>query len=254
MPAPLDAVFASWEQFALVFGVILVAEAIYVLFGFGAGLIAVGTLALVLPGVQDVVVVLMLVNIPAELFVVSRTRQSIAWGGIGLVVIGLLVGVPVGSSLLEAGEPTAVLTALGAVLMLVGGTFLLLPAGAKVDWPAPAGTVAGLVAGLLAGLFGTGGPPLIVYFHLAGIPKRSFRGTLMAVFFLVGVVRVPVYAAIGLITVPRLVAAAAVFPAVLAGAAIGNRAHVELAEQTFRRMVSVLLVVIGGVLLARSLA
>ena len=52
--------------------VILIAQIIYVVFGFGSGLIAVGTLALVFPDVRDVVVVLLLVVLPAELGVADR--------------------------------------------------------------------------------------------------------------------------------------------------------------------------------------
>jgi hypothetical protein len=46
---------------------------------------------------------------------------------------------------------------------------------------------------ILSGLFGTGGPPLILYFPLSGITKVAFRGSLMALFLLISEVRLPVY-------------------------------------------------------------
>ena len=53
----------------------LLAEAVYVLFGFGAGLIAVGSLAMVMRQVTDVVVLLLLTNLPPELYVVGTERR-----------------------------------------------------------------------------------------------------------------------------------------------------------------------------------
>ena len=56
-----ELIFATWWTYALTFLVILVAQMVYVVFGFGSGLIAVGTLALIFPEIRDVVVVLLLV-------------------------------------------------------------------------------------------------------------------------------------------------------------------------------------------------
>ena len=108
----------------------------------------------------------------------------------------------------------------------------------------------GLLSGTLTGLFGTGGPPLILYYQLTGADKAAFRGNLMAIFLLMTTVRVPSYAFFGLITAPRLWSALAVLPAVIIGALIGNSIHLRIEEATFRRLVSVALLVIGLLLLA----
>ena len=52
----VETVFASPTQFLVACLILACAEAIYVLLGFGAGLIAVGALALLMPDLQDVVV------------------------------------------------------------------------------------------------------------------------------------------------------------------------------------------------------
>jgi hypothetical protein len=120
-----------------------------------------------------------------------------------------------------------------------------------VDWPAWAAPSTGSVAGVLAGLFGTGGPPLIVYYRLAGIPKAAFRGSLMAIFLLITIVRVPAYFGAGLVTGPRLLSALAVAPAILLGGWLGHRIHLELSETAFQRCVSAALIAIGALLLLR---
>jgi len=107
----------------------------------------------------------------------------------------------------------------------------------------------GLASGLLTGLFGTGGPPLVLYYQLSGIDKAAFRGNLMAIFLFMTLVRVPSYAGLGLITTERLWSGLLVLPAVLVGAWIGHRLQLQIDERTFRRLVSIALVALGGVLL-----
>ena len=245
----LESIFESAPQFLMACAVLAVAEAVYVLLGFGAGLIAVGALALLLPDLTDAVVLVLLVNLPAELFVVRRSWNHIQWRGVASLFAAIAVGIPIGTWLLRWGEPRLLLTLLGLVLVGVGALFLVRPTGRAAIGGRWAEAPVGLVSGLLTGLFGTGGPPLILYYQLKGVDKAVFRGTLMAIFLLMTVVRVPSYAVFGLITTPRLLSSLAVLPAVLLGAYLGQRVHLRLDELQFRRLVSLALVAIGLVLL-----
>lgn len=245
----LDTIFETLPQFLLVCLVLTVAEAVYVMLGFGAGLIAVGGLALLLPELHDVVVLLLLVNLPAELWVVWTSRRDIKWRGVIVLFVGIGIGIPFGTWLLRSGEPQVLLTVLGVFLVAVGAAFLISPAPRRRGWPAWVAPPVGVLSGLLTGLFGTGGPPLVLYYQLSGAGKAVFRGQLMAIFLLMTTVRVPSYAAFGLITPQRIWSALVVLPAVLVGAVIGNRIHLELGEETFRRLVSAALVVVGLLLL-----
>lgn len=244
--------FPSPAHYGITCAVFALAEAVYVLFGFGVGMIAVGALAMVLPRLQDVVVLLLVGNLPVEVWVAWRGRHEIDWRGVALICLSVAVGVPAGSVLLRLGDPSFVLATLGLLLIGIGAAFLLLPQHAAVDWPRWVAPLAGLLAGGLSGLFGTGGPPLILYFRLAGLDKASFRGNLMAVFLLMTLVRIPSYAVIGLLTWPRAGAALMVLPAVLLGALAGDRVHLRLSEATFRRMVAIALAAIGLLLLTRG--
>jgi len=248
----IETVFASLPQFLLVCLVLAIAEAVYVLLGFGAGLIAVGSLALLLPELRDAVVILLLVNLPAELYVVRTSWREISWRGVLILFAGVAVGIPLGSWLLRWGDPSFLLTILGVFLVVVGAVFVLSPSRRRHDhhpWVAPP---VGLLSGVLTGLFGTGGPPLVLYYQLGGSDKSAFRGHLMAIFLLMTTVRVPSYAVLGLLNAPRLWSALAVMPAVVLGAVIGNRIHLSLEEETFRRLVSGALLVIGLLLLLPS--
>ena len=249
----METVFASPGQFLVACLILACAEAIYVLLGFGAGLVAVGLMAMIMPELRDVVVLLLLVNLPAEIYVVAVSWRHISWRGVLLVMSGVAAGIPLGTWMLSAGDLGVLLTLLGAVMAIVGGVFLLTPdrpPRAVPTWTAPP---VGLVSGVLTGLFGTGGPPLIFYYQLRGADKAAFRGTLMAIFLLMTLIRVPSYAVFGLITAPRIWSSLALVPAAMLGAFLGDRIHVQIDEATFRRLVSIALVILGIVLLARRL-
>ncbi len=249
----METVFATPAQFLVACLILACAEAIYVLLGFGAGMVAVGMLALVMPELRDVIVILLLVNLPAEVYVVASSWRHVTWRGVLLVMAGVTAGIPLGSWLLSAGDLGLLLTLLGVVMVVVGGVFLLTPDRPPRPVPAWTAPPVGLVSGVLTGLFGTGGPPLIFYYQLKGDDKTIFRGTLMAIFLLMTVVRVPSYAMFGLITAPRMWSSLALVPAAMLGALVGDRIHLRIDEATFRRLVSVALIVIGATLLARSL-
>jgi uncharacterized membrane protein YfcA len=242
-------IFTSLPHFLFACLILAFAQAVYVLFGFGAGLIAVGSLALLFPDIKDVVVTLLLVSLPAELWVVLRSNRAISWPGILKILLGIVVGIPVGTYFLRTSEPTIILTLLGGFLLLAGTSFLMAPEHRGVKWPWWSGPPTGLFSGILTGLFGTGGPPLILYYQLSGVAKTAFRGNLMAIFLLMTIIRLPTYAVGGLITQPRLWSSLAVLPAILLGAWVGNQIHLQISEGTFRRLVSIMLVILGVVIL-----
>ena len=221
------------------------------LFGFGAGLITVGGMALFMPQVTDVVTMLLLVSLPAEIFVVAKAWREVAWRGTVLILIGLFAGVLIGTRILAVSEPTFILTLLAVFLVAAGSAFALVPPRARVRWPVWTGPPIGLVSGVLTGLFGTGGPPLIFYYQLAGVGKAEFRGSMMAIFMLATFVRIPAYAFSGLLTTPRIVSAAMLLPIALLGAWIGNRIHLQLSESRFRILVGAALGLMGALLLLR---
>jgi uncharacterized membrane protein YfcA len=244
-------IFTDPVQFALTCLVMVISQVIYVLFGFGSGLTAVGTLALLFPEIKDVVVLLLLVNVPAEISVAWGTRRHLQWRPLLGIGAGVVVGIPLGTRLLSHGDPRIVLVGLGWFLIAVGLVFLRLPQGGRHQPPAWLGPPTGLVSGLLTGLFGTGGPPVIIWYHLSTADKTLFRGHLMTIFLLMTLVRVPAYAIDGLVTPVRLWSALAVLPAVLLGAWLGHRLHVRISDRLFRILVCVLLVLLGAMLLIR---
>lgn len=248
-------IFDDPTQLAVTLAVLFVAQTVYSLYGFGAGLLSVATLAFVIPDLGDVVALLLLVSLPTEIAIVWGRRRDVLLRDGRVLLVGIALGIPVGVFLLRSGaDDPWLVQILGASLVAIALFFLFeerleartrsLPRGSRVG--------AGLASGVLAGLFGTGGPPLIFYLRAKRVPKDAFRVTLLALFLVTGVVRVPLYAATGLVDVATLLSALAVLPACLAGLFLGHRLHRVVPEADFRRGVSVLLGILGVLMLVRA--
>ena len=243
--------FSSYSQLILSCLIILLAQMIYVIFGFGLGLIAVGLLALFIQPVTNVIVLVLFIGLPAEIYVVYRSWKNISWQGIFMIGGGVVLGIILGTLILKYGDPGFILTILAFFLIFSGIVFLLAQSEVVIHCPSWCAPLIGISAGLLDGMFGTGGPPLVFYYQLSGMKKQAFRGHLMALFLLMALVRYPSYALSGLITPARFLSAVYVFPAVLLGIWLGNRIHIQVSEKGFRKMISFGLIVIGIILLIK---
>jgi len=245
-------IFPTWTALVLTAGVMLLAQLVYSLYGFGSGLIAVSLGALFLPDLTALVPLLLLVNLPTEGWVSWRDRRSISFRQAGWVLPAMLLGLPLGTWLLKvAGDQPWAITVLG-VVVLVFAVWLLwdstrteLP---QRSLPGPLGGVIGLVAGTVGAMFGTGGPPVILWFQLQGLDKSAFRATLLGLFLVMSIGRLPTYGVAGLLTAKVLVSALLILPAGLLGLWLGQRLHLSIPERRFRQGVAVVLGVLGVML------
>ena len=73
--------FSSYPQLILTGMVVLIAQAIYVLFGFGLGLIGVGLLAMFIQPFTNIVVLLLFIALPAEIYVLCKSWQKYFMAG-----------------------------------------------------------------------------------------------------------------------------------------------------------------------------
>jgi len=245
-------IFPTWTALVLTAGVMLLAQLVYSLYGFGSGLIAVSLGALFLPDLTALVPLLLLVNLPTEGWVSWRDRRSISFRQAGWVLPAMLLGLPIGTWLLkEAGDQPWAVTVLGAVVVVFAVWLLWDSTRAEPPQrsiPGPVGGIVGLVAGTVGAMFGTGGPPVILWFQLQGLDKSAFRATLLGLFLVMSIGRLPTYGIAGLLTSQVLVSALIILPAGLLGLWLGQRLHISIPERRFRQGVAVVLGVLGVML------
>ncbi|MFP4056624.1 MAG: sulfite exporter TauE/SafE family protein [Candidatus Brocadiia bacterium] len=218
---------------------------------FGFGLVLVALLPVFGFPIEDTVVLVTLLVIPNILIALWRLRGQASLRRVGWLLAGVPVGLPAGITLLKAGPEALLRGLLGAVLVFMAvEPFVrrrLGPAPAKRSWA----FLAGACSGALGGALSTGGPPVVVYFYRRRWSKEltkasvilTFAGTVA--FRLVGYGVSDAAAEAGLLTVERVVTAAAFCPAVVAGTLAGERLFRSVSQGRFRQVVGGLLVVCG---------
>jgi uncharacterized membrane protein YfcA len=222
--------------------ILLAAYVIRGITGFGSGLIAVPLLALFLP-LKFVVPLVLLLDFTASIVIGGLNFKRVKWDEVGILIPFGVVGVVLGTSLLVKLPPAPMLLTLAGFVFLFALRSIFNIHGDKPisrGWAVPAS----LVGGTVGGLFGTGGPPYVIYLSHRIRDKGDLRATFSATFFIEGITRIASFLVAGLLlTGPVWIAYFAALPLVLGALYLGGRVHVGLTQQQMTRLVGVLLLV-----------
>lgn len=230
-------------------GVLAVAYFVRGIAGFGSGLIAVPTLALMLP-LQTVVPLVVLLDYVASAGQGAANRQDIRWREILPLIPFSLVGVLVALFALTRSDAQLLIHGLG-VFVIAFAIYTLSGYTPKQEHSRGWAVVAGTSGGMIGTLFGTGGPFYVTYFKTRGLDKAAFRATFATIFLLDGAGRLVGYVGSGLFTLKFLTLAAAALPIMVVFLYLGGHIHTRLSQQAFQRAISVLLIASGLMLLLK---
>jgi uncharacterized membrane protein YfcA len=116
-------------------------------------------------------------------------------------------------------------------------------------WAAPAA----LTGGAVGALFGTGGPPYVIYLTHRIHDKGRLRASFSGLFFIEGLVRIISFAVVGLFADSRLLWAFLLsLPVMTGGLMLGSRVHVGLSRAQLMQLIGVLLVLSSISLLVKA--
>lgn len=220
--------------------VVLLAYFIRGIAGFGSGLIAVPLLALFLP-LTFVVPLVLLLDFTASLLLGGVDFKHVQWREVGVLLPFSVVGVLVGTHLLVSLPLTPLLLNLAVFIALFALRSLLNLQGNKPVsqwWAIPAS----LTGGTVGGLFGTGGPPYVIYLNHRIRDKTALRAAFSALFFLEGLVRIATFMAAGLLLASSVWwAALGALPLMLVALWLGGRVHVGITAAQLNRLIGLLL-------------
>lgn len=220
--------------------------------GFGSGLISVPLLALFLP-LKFVVPLILLLDFTASLIMGGFNFKRVKWPEIGMLIPFSILGVIAGTHLLVNLPPEPMLIALSVFVFVFALRNLLNLHGNKLisrGWAVPAG----LTGGMVGALFGTGGPPYVIYLNHRLQDKSDLRATLSALFFSEGVMRIVSFLIAGLLLTPAVwLAYLMALPLMLGALYLGGRVHVGLTHGQMIRLVGLLLLVSSVTLLFKAL-
>jgi uncharacterized membrane protein YfcA len=239
----------SAETDAAVLGIILAAYFIRGITGFGSGLIAVPLLAHFMP-LQAVVPLVLILDFSASLVLSRYTRAQVRWDEIGPLLPTSLIGILAGVSLLVNLPREPLLTGLGVFVLFFALRYLFNIHGERrTAHIAAVGIAAGFAGGLISALFGTGGPPYVIYLSHRTTDKSALRASFSGLFMLDGALRILAFLATGLLASDLLPSIALSLPVMAAGLFFGNKAHLGISDQQTLSLIGALLLVSGASLL-----
>ncbi|MCC6904555.1 MAG: sulfite exporter TauE/SafE family protein [Anaerolineae bacterium] len=217
--------------------------------GFGLGLVAMPLLIHVV-GVRTATPLVAAIGLVAGAVMLARYRASLRWDLIWRLSLASLIGIPLGTYALGFIDERLITTTLGVVVIgyalyvLFG---LTLPRLAHPAWAYGLG----FVSGLLSGSTNTGGPPLIIYGQANRWDPLEFKGNLQVIFMIAGILAMVTHLMSGNFT-PGVwrnvwISLPGLLPAFVLGFLLDKRINAEL----FRRVVLILLVIMGVLLIVR---
>jgi uncharacterized membrane protein YfcA len=161
---------------------------------------------------------------------------------VGVMSLGALVGVPIGTWLLAHADPIAVRW---AIALLILSLLALLMSGWRFRGRPTASLTVGVggIAGLFSGAAQVGGPPIVAYWLGGAIPAGIVRANIVLYFLVSSALTAASYASTGLLTGGIFALALLIGPAYALGLYAGSRLFGLAPEATFRRVCFAL---IGG--------
>lgn len=240
---------------AALIAIVTVAFATETAIGFGATLITLALGSLVAP-LDELLHAVVPLNVALSAAVVARSWRHIDGRALGLRILPVMaLGFPIGVLAFERLPPARSQLALGVFVALLGALELARQVrgrGEERPLPRAAGVALLFLGGFLHGAFGTGGPPVVYVCGRSLADKHVFRGTLAALWLLLGALLVAAYARNGHVGAASLGRTALLVPGLVLGLVAGDVAHRRIPERAFRLVVFAMLVVVGVVLAVRA--
>lgn len=242
-----DSVILTYVLFILVlmFGVFVQALA-----GFGGTLISM-PLGIMLMGMALTKPVMTIVAWITGVVVIFAEYRHINWRELLKMVAVMLVGVLGGIWLTGKLQLQFLLIIYGVVVAAIGVKKFFFPG--KGQPPKAVQNLALAIAGIMQGLFVSGGSFLAVYAVERLPEKREFRGTVNAVWAMLNTVMIGAYFLDGVMTKEALTMSGIAIVPTLVAIWLGGVLTKRVKQQTFLKIVYVILMVSGAVLLITNL-
>ncbi len=214
--------------------------------GFGFGLLALAILGNAL-NVQYASVMLALPTLSINGIILWRLRSHFRWGGVAPLLIGVLIGVPLGVHFLIHADPR-IFTGLLAILLIVSSVRDSIPyLQGRPLHSLYVGLPCGIFSGALSGGFGAGGPPLVAFLTTQDeeFDRFRFSATLQFLFAVSAVARVVELGRRGIFTKDILIQSGIGTAVAIIGALIGLKGLLHIPNETLRKIVNVFLFAMG---------
>jgi uncharacterized membrane protein YfcA len=238
------------HPYVLVCIIIFLAGLTQGLSGFGSVLFSIPLLAAFLD-IKTVIPLAALIGLSMSLVLLFQLRSYLDWKKIYPLLIAAIPGIPVGVIFLKRLDRTVILYVLG-ILLIAYSLYSLLSRSTGKQLRGHWAYVFGFLAGCLGGAFGAAGPAVIVYTSLQTWGKDQIKVTLQGFFAISGGIVVLFQALNGLTTLAVWRFYGVSLPMLILGAYVGSLFYGMIREETYRRVMSLLLGFLGVFMICRA--
>lgn len=234
--------------------------------GMFLGGLAKGISGVALPLVA-IAVALFFVDVPASLamiamsLVVTNIWQAASIGDVRApikrfwpLILSFVVSLYLGSLLINILDGSLLFGIVGVIAIVFALMQFWQPSGKPMGSTAEKifGPVAGLIGGVLGGLTSIWGPPMIIYLFLLRLPKDVFVQTITTLYLLGAVPLVFFYYINGILDGQRMWLSIVMCVPALAGIILGNKVRNHIDDALFKKVLLVVLFVIGLNMIRRA--
>jgi uncharacterized membrane protein YfcA len=211
--------------------------------GFGFSLLSITAISLLMP-VKDIVPSIFLLEIGASINLIPGIWREIDGKSLRWLMVGYVIGLPVGGyALINAPEAQAQI-ALG--IFVISTAILMLRGFHLAETPGSLATTAtGVASGVLNGAFGTGGPPVMLFYFSTPGAAAFGRASVIAFFLFTDVLGIAYFAWQDIVTTRSFIQFALWMPTLLVGVWLGAHGFRRMNQEAFRRWVLVILIALA---------
>ena len=204
----------------------------------GANTVSIAIFAALLPARSSTGALLILL-IVGDVFALLAYRRHAHWPTLLRLAPAVLAGLGLGALFLAIASNGIVRPVIGTILLAIVALTLW---RRRVASRSPASNLAttlgyGALGGFTTMVANAGGPVMSMYFLAMRTPVKVFLGTAAWFFAIINLIKVPVLASLGLITVPVLLMDAVLVPTVVVGALFGRWLIPRIDQALFDRIV-----------------
>ncbi len=172
---------SNFIEFVFVVFVVFIASIIRGFNGFGFSATCISGFSFILPAIEIVPIILIL-EVLISIFMIPYIWKKIDWNFVLKILIGILLGSPVGLFLLKYLDSE--ITHLSVCIIIIFFSFLLMQGYSNQNINNNSGKFfTGIISGTLNGLTTLGGMPVALFLLVTSIQPVIIRASLAALFF-----------------------------------------------------------------------
>ncbi len=215
--------------------------------GFGYPMIAIPLLTLLID-IKTAIPLTAISGLAITGYLLIRLRKHLSFKELKNLIIGSIIGVPIGVKILSSADPRIIQILLGIIILLfVLLTIFNVIKTKKINdlWGYPVG----LISGILGGAINVGGPPVIIFVYLQSDDKYKQKASITGFFFISAIAVVISHIYTGIATPEIIWDSMKIIPLILLGVFLGDKLFKYVSSEIYKKLVLTGLIIIGTFLI-----